>query len=66
MAVEYMEDWYLFYSGLLRIRKTYWIYAGLQSIGRTCTGSGGQYIIQRTGIGSLDDCTDCGGLEPIL
>ena len=66
MAVEYTEDWYLVYSGLLRIRKTYCICAGLQSIGRTCIGSSGQYIIQRTGIGSLVDCTDCGGLEPIL
>ena len=61
-----MEDRYLVYSGLLRIRKIYWICAGLQSIGRTCTGSGGQYIIQRTGIGSLVDCTDCEGLKPIL
>ena len=39
---------------LLRIRK-YWICAGLQSIGRTCTGSGGLYIIRRTGTGSVVD-----------
>ena len=65
MAVEYMEDCYLVYSGLFRMRKTCWICAGLQSIGRTFTGSGAQYIIRRTGTGSME-CTDCGRLEPIL
>ena len=48
------------YGGLLlglnqlpRLRR-YWICAGLQSLGKTCTESG-LYIIRRTGTGSVVD-----------
>ena len=44
-------------SRLLIIRR-YWICAGLQSIGRTCTESEvDSYIIQRAGTEFVVDCT---------
>ena len=39
-CIEYMEDWYW-------VSRSYWICAGLQNIGKTCTGSEVYCILYR-------------------